>query len=1062
MSPKDDARGGASWVRIAIQRPVTVSVLVTLVVLFGFISVRDIPIQLTPDIEVPTLSVRTSWPGAAPTEVETEILLEQEDVLKGIDGLERMESEAEPGSARLTLELEVGSDIDEALVRVTNRLSQVRSYPIGAREPVVSTSDSTGPPLAVLAVRSDDGSPPAAYRTWVEDAIIPQLERIPGISEARLIGGRDRELHVDFDPVALAARRLTLSDVARRIGANLRDVSGGDLTLGKRRYLVRTPVAPADPAELERVVLGADADGTPILLGDVADVEMGLRKPEDVAWSDDRPSLVLLLSREAGTNVLEVTREVRATVDRLQRDSFAPEGLSLEVLSDQVDYIQGSLDLVQQNLLLGAFLAIVVLVLFLRSFGASAIIALSIPFCVFSTALGMSLLGRTVNVVSLAGVTFAVGMVLDNSIVALENIDTWRGRAASPDEAAFHGVREIWGALLASTLTTAIVFVPIVLWQGEVGELLRDIAIAMCLAVGSSLVVSVIVIPSFAARLLRVRRASSAAPSALARFGARLRSSMGAQVRWLSRGTTRPLAATGIAVSGALVLAWALLPPLEYLPTGNRNLIFAILSPPPGYSAAELERVGASVQHDMAAHTRRRVGGVPPIGRSFFVGDSSRVFAGATAENPDEVSGVLDFIRSVHARIPGMMGFSTQASLFGRHLGGGRSMELEIAGGDLDTLSEVGTTLMGSIAAELPGAQVRPIPSLDPGAPELHAVPRRDEAAALGMEASELGLVVDALVDGAFVGELGREGEPKVDVILRAARGEDELVETPAGLASAPVATPSGRVVPLAQLAEIEETLGPTVIQRIERRRAISLLIAPPDDVPLEVAIDRVRANVIGPMERDGSLPAGVDLRLTGTAGKLEVARDQFAGVLGLAVLITFLLLAALYEDFLAPIAVMVTVPLAAAGGMLALRLVDRFLGEQQLDLMTALGFLILIGVVVNNAILVVDGALARLREGDELEDAVARAVESRVRPIFMTTTTSLAGLLPMVLFPGAGSELYRGIGAIVLGGLALSTVLTVYVVPSLFAVLWRARYAVRRARTALASAPSESPAAEE
>jgi HAE1 family hydrophobic/amphiphilic exporter-1 len=681
--------------------------------------------------------------------------------------------------------------------------------------------------------------------------------------------------------------------------------------------------------------------------------------------------------------------------------------------------------------------------LFLRSFGASAIISLSIPFCIFGTALGMSLLGRSVNVVSLAGVTFAVGMVLDNSIVALENIDTWRSKSKTADGAAFFGVREVWGALLASTATTAVVFIPIVLWEGEVGQLLRDIAIAMCLSVGASLIFSVLVIPSLSARFLATRDPDAHGRGRIARLGARFRGGVERQVAWLARGTLRPLGVVILAVALSLGAAFAFLPPLEYLPTGNRNLIFAIMVPPPGYSIEELESMGQEVQNDVNVHVGREVGGVPSIHRSFFVGGQDRIFAGAVATEDDGVEGLLTYLRRLHGGIPGMIAFSTQASLFGRSIGGGRAIELEIGGGDLETLTSTGEMLMGLTMEALPDAQVRPEPSLDPGAPEIHVVPRREEAAALGMPPAEVGLVVDALVDGAIVGELGREGEPRVDVVLRAARGEDEHVETPAELASAPVATPSGRVVPLSQLADVVETIGPTVIQRIERRRAITLLIAPSEDVPLEEAIARVRTDVIHRAQTEGLLPAGIDVQITGTAGKLEVAQVQFAGVLALAVLITFLLLAALFEDFIAPLAVMVTVPLAAAGGVVGLRLVDAYLGKQALDLMTALGFLILIGVVVNNAILIVDGALARLRAGEALDDAVPGSVASRVRPIFMSTFTSLAGLAPMVVFSGAGSELYRGVGAIVLGGLALSALMTLYVVPSLFTLLWRARRVV-------------------
>ncbi len=1018
-----------------IARPVTVMVGAILVSLFGALSVLDLPIQLTPDVSRPVMSVSTRWFGAAPTEVESEILEPQEDALENIDGLVEMTSTAAANGGSVRLEFEVGTDIDEALVRVSNRLAQIGAYPESADEPVVETSDSSGPPLAVITVRSLNGDSPAAFRTWMEEEILPEIERIPGVAGIRHIGGRDTEVHVDFDAGALAARGLSVSTLAARVRTELRDISAGDVTVGKRSFQVRTPLVPLDISELERIVLGAGPDGTAITLGDVGTVRTGLRDARGVAFSDDRPSMVLLLTREAGTNVLEVTREVRARVEALNLERFAPEGLEIEVISDQTHYIQGALDLVQQNLLLGALLAIFALLIFLRSLGASIIISVSIPVCVFGTALGMALLGRSVNVVSLAGVTFAIGMVLDNSIVSLESIDTWRRRVATASEAALQGVRDIWGAVLASTATTAAVFLPIVVWEGEVGQLLRDVAIAIALAVFFSLLVSVWVIPSLAARFLPPVKPQVGPPGTLVGLGLRARAFIGRRVRWLTARLWRSTAMVALAIGASVTVALLLLPPLEYLPRGNRNLVFGIIVPPPGYAIAELERMGASVQGEMAEET----GEGRAVARSFFVGSADRIFAGAVAEDPDDVDAALQLVRRVQSKIPGVISFSNQASLFGG-LGGGRSIEIDVSGRDLTVLTGLAGRMMGLVSEVLPGAQVRPIPSLDPGAPELHVHPRRTSAAMLRVPGDELGLAVDAFVDGAIIGEVGPAGEPKVNVVLRGHAQNGAHYGTPALLLAAPMATPSGHVVPMATLAEVEEQLGPTQIRRIERRRALTLQVSPPDEIPLEAAIAAIRRDVVTPLSEDGAIPSDVRVEMSGTAADLDIATGKLLEVLGLALLISFLLLAALFEDFLAPVAVLASVPLAAAGGVGGLLAVDAWVSPQPLDLMTALGFLILIGVVVNNAILVVDGAIGRLREGRTLRDAVPEAVEARVRPIFMTTVTSLAGLLPMLLFPGAGAELYRGVGAIVLGGLALSSVLTLFVVPSLFTMLWSAR----------------------
>jgi HAE1 family hydrophobic/amphiphilic exporter-1 len=1027
---------------LAIDRPVTVTVGVILVVMFGLLSLVGLPIQLTPDISRPTIDISTRWPGAAPSEVETEILEAQEQTLKGLAGLVKMTSNASPDLGRITLEFNVGTNIDDALVRVNNRLGEVSSYPEAADRPVLSTSDLSGPAIAVVAIRDLEGGSVSAYRTWVAEEIIPELERIPGVAGMRHVGGQDSEVHIDFDPRALAERGLRINDLADRVRSELRNVSAGELSIGKRSFLVRTPLAPEEVEDLEQVVLGTGPDGTPVRLADVATVSMGLRNPRGVAMTNGRPSMILLLQRESGSNVLAVTEAVRATVADLDQRVFAPEGLSIEVISDQVGYINDALDLVQSNLLMGAVLAILALFFFLRSAGASAIISVSIPVCVFGTALGMNWMGRSINVISLAGVTFAVGMVLDNSIVVLESIDIERKTAKTAAEAALEGVRKVWGAVLASTLTTVAVFAPIIAWESEVGQLLRDVAVAITLAVLWSLVVSVWVVPSLAARLLHPRPADAPVPTPgpLARLGDRLREKLVHTSSWIARDLRRGFVLVALVVAASAGVTFVLAPPLEYLPTGNRNLIFGVLVPPPGYSSAEFERMGRQMDTQISPHIDAEVGGVPSIERSFFVGDGSSVFAGAVATDPNEVGALLTFLRGVQADVPGTFGFTNQSSLFGRGVGAGRTIDVNLVGSDIPTLTELGGRIMGALRTAIPEAQVRPVPGLDPGAPEVQIHPRRRQAAQLGIRSDQLGLMVDALVDGAIVGELTPSNGYEVDVVLRAVTPGRGLITDPLELLDAPLVAGGGEIVPLSAVADAVTDLGPAMIQRLERRRAITLQVSPPESLPLETAVAIVRDQVIEPLVRAGDVPPGVTVELSGAAGDLDVAADQFGQALLLAIVICFLLLSALFEDFLAPLVVLVSLPLAAAGGMACLVAVDQYMGPVPLDLLTALGFLILIGVVVNNAILVVEGAIARLDEGAELNVAVADSVRSRLRPIFMTTVTSLAGLLPMVLSSGAGAELYRGVGAIVLGGLTLSTVLVVFVIPALFTMLYRLR----------------------
>lgn len=1015
----------------AISRPVAVLSGLALLVLFGALSVVGLPIQLTPDVQVPILTVDTRWPGASPPEIEREILQEQEDVLKGLRGLVRLEAEASVDQGTVSLEFEVGTDLDDALVRVTNRLVQVPSYPESAREPVVSTSDASGPPLAVILVQDPEGGPVASYRTWVQESVVPRLERIPGVARVDHFGGRDTEVVISYRPHDLAARGVPLTAMIRAVQAELQDSSGGDVDLGKRRYVVRTLATPDTLDGFASLVLRPGVEGEPpVRLGDVATVERGLRKQRAKVYGDDHESLALLLRREAGSNVLEVTEEIKAEIGRIQTEQMEPRGLGIRIASDQTAYIYGALGLVQQNLLLGGALAAIVLLLFLRSVRAAALVSLTIPVCVVGTALGMSLLGRTLNVVSLAGMAFAVGMVVDNAIVVLESIDSWRGRARDAAEAAWRGTDEVWGAILASTLTTVAVFVPVISWQDEVGYLLRDVAVAICFAVALSLVASVIVIPSFAGKMLSAKLAEDDGTGFVGRIATRV----GHFVERTTRSTPRSLLLALGAPIAMAALAFVLLPPMEYLPTGNRNFLFGALIPPPSYSVPEMSAIGERFQKGMASHTGPDAPDEPRISRSFFVARPGLAFMGGEALDPDRIGDLVNLYRSKQREIPGVLGVASQASLFGRGLASSRSIDVDVTGPDLDVLAGLGGRMMGLVKEAMPDAQVRPIPSLSAGAPEFQLEPRRDELARNGLTGAELGAAVDALVDGRIVGELARGGQPKLDVVVRPEGGG---VATADELRAAPVATGQGTVVPLGTLAEVLERTGPTQIRRIERRRGLTIRVSPPDDLALEEAIGLLRAEVLAPLQAD--LPEDVEFTLAGTADKLSQAQGRMRDVLLLALVISFLLLAALFEDLLAPAVVLVTVPLAAAGGVAGLRLVDTLLAPQPLDMMSALGFVILIGVVVNNAILVVDGALARLRDGLELAEALGGAVERRTRPIAMSVLTSLAGLLPLVLLPGSGSELYRGVGAIVLGGLALSTILTMFVIPAVFSLVWRA-----------------------
>ena len=723
----------------------------------------------------------------------------------------------------------------------------------------------------------------------------------------------------------------------------------------------------------------------------------------------------------------------------------------------------------QKNLVIGGVLAVTILFLFLRTASTTFVVGLAIPISIMGTFIALWVLDRNVNVISLAGMTLAGGMLVDNSIVVLENIYRHRESGKPLLKAAYDGTSEVWGAVLASTLTTIAVFVPIVFIEEQAGQLFRDIAIAISAGVGLSLLVSITVIPCLSARILTTRRETGRGRFAShtnrpddtddpeARPAGRKRKfsdRIGDFVYWMCGSVRwRVAIVLGLTVF-ALGIITQLLPKAEYLPSGNRNLIFGIVLPPPGYNTEKFVHVGESIEHVLTPHWDAEPGSPeeaaldgPSILNFFYVARGRSVFMGGRTNDDAQIRDLIPVFHRALADIPGIIGIVTQSSLFERGLSGGRTIDIEITGPDLNKILALGGRIFGHIREILPGSQVRPKPSLDLGSPEVRVHLKRDRAADVQMTNQELGFTIDALVDGAKASDYQFEGD-EIDLTIR---GIDQYADRTQDLGNLPIYTPGGRLTTIGDIADITLVAGPEQINHIERERAITIQVIPLDDMPLETAMDLIQQQVITPIERAGTLGRLYNIRLAGTADDLTKTYDALKYNLLMALLITYLLMAALFESFLYPFVIIFSVPLAAAGGMLGLSVVNGLIAHQPMDVLTMLGFIILIGVVVNNAILVVHQALnfmdpqrLNLWRSDEdqatsgmpAREAIAESVRSRVRPIMMSMLTTTFGLLPLVLASGAGSELYRGIGSVVLGGLMLSTMFTLLLVPAIFSLM--------------------------
>jgi hydrophobic/amphiphilic exporter-1 (mainly G- bacteria), HAE1 family len=1038
-------------IRLAIERPVAVMAAVLMVVLFGLVALNSIPIQLTPDVRKPVISLQTIWSGAAPAEIEREIINRQEDVLRGLEGLERMISETQDGRGRIKLEFALGQNMERALLLVANRLDRVDGYPDEAREPTMRTSSSDDNPITWIVFIREKGNdtPIHTYGDFVEDVVQDQLERVRGVSRVNVYGGAATQMEVIFDPAQMARYGLTVTNVVRTLRTANASVSAGDLDEGKRRYVVRTEGEFTRLEDVESVLLRSAIDSTNgrvarVTVGDIATVQFNSKDPTSRIRFNGQPAIAVNSVREHGANVIDVMKGIRAAIAELNAGPLADNKVKLIQVYDETVYIDSSIDLVQQNIFIGGTLAAMMLLLFLRSGGATLVISLAIPVSVIGAFVAMAAMGRSINVISLAGIAFAVGMVVDAAIVVLENIFRFREKGMSRRDAAYQGASQVWTAVLVSALTTVMVFIPILVMELEMGQLFRDIAVALSVSVSLSLIVAVTVIPALSNRLLggvgelsAVRMRIPVIDDFAAWF---VRATVGF-TRRVTQSRTRALIVVCILCGAGAVATWMFLPKLDYLPNGNRNLIFGRIVPPPGYNLATTTEIASDFEAELlpllttGPDDIEGADGNPKLQRFFFVASRGRTFVGAAAADPTRVAELLPIMRKAVYKEPGTLGGVVQRSLFGRGIGGSRSIELNVSGPNLEDILEAAQLANREINRVMPreeGTQVRPVPGLVMGAPEVRVLPNRIKLADNGVTARELGDTLDAFNDGLRVAEI-TIGAKRMDLMLT---GIVPQIQKTQGIANLPVVTSSGQIVPVKSLADIQVTAGPTQIRHADRVRTVTLFIVPPPRMALESALEIINTQVIDTLKASPEMPSGIRFNLTGAADKLNQTWDAMMIDLVIAVIIVYLVMAVLFESFAYPLIIMLSVPLATAGGVLGLALVNTFT-FQPLDMLTLLGFVILIGIVVNNAILLVHQTLYHIRS-DKMEicDAVLEATRNRIRPIFMSTLTSVFGMLPLVLFPGAGSELYRGLGSVVVGGLSLSAVLTLAIIPPLLTLI--------------------------
>jgi len=1004
-----------SLIRVSSDNPAALLAAAVLLFVLGVVGIVSLPIQMLPNLEYPEIRVNTSWRNAAPQEVEANIVEPQETVLRQVPGVVEMSSDVRPGNGNVRLTFDVGTDLQQAMLDVLNALNRAEPAPPDADEPSIQVGGGDFP-VATLLVHprvATPGTDVTQFQRVIEAYVEPALLRIDGVQRVNLNSQRDSLVLINFDPYRAAALGVQVTDIANTVTRAV-NTTGGLASVGRRQYTVRY-LGGFDLEELGDLIV-ARPNNEAVRLREVADITTELYPRNGFMYRTGFPAYYISVEGKYGANTVSILDDINEVIDELNAGPLSLQDLQVVLSFDASVHIRRAIGLVNGNLMLGVCLALGVLWWFLRGWRATLMIATTIPFSLLSSLLVLSLLGRSLNVVSLAGLAFAVGLVLDAAIIVQENIVRLRQGGMSSDTAAREGPSQVVGALFASTITSIAIFLPILFMEGLEGQLFADLALTLSVAVTASLIAAITVLPV-------VSKFFCGDELATDRFGdfwdrltnaiIRLTNTPALRAKWIASLLVAPV-----------LLAWLLAPKLDFLPQANSDGVEVFFSMPEGIPLSTIEnelilevidRLQPHVDGDANPGIR---------GYNLYSYGSNATGIYIYPRDPVEAPALMDKLRDeILVGLPGARPFISRASLLNIGISGGRNIDIDLQGPELAALMAAAKIGQDAINERFSDWSVRALPGVSLSKPELQLTPDDLRITQAGLDR---GAVADAV--RAFTGGLnaGRyfDGNESVDVLIWSGAWD-----TPEELAGVPIYTPQSGIQVLGELTNIGRTVGPTQLRRVNGQRTVTLQVLPPPGMTIEDALNTVRSE-IDPILRD-ALPADADVFYRGTADQLASAVVDMSQNFALAILILALIMAAMFRSVKDSMIVLLVMPLAVVGGIIGLRVLNLFT-YQSLELLTMIGFIILLGLVVNNAILLVHQTRAGERDGLARADAVANAIRIRARPIFMSTLTSICGMLPLMLVPGAGSDIYRGLATVIVGGMSVSAVFTLLLLPSI------------------------------
>ncbi len=997
---------------VSVRRPVLILVVNLLIVLAGIAALLAVEIRELPDVDRPVVTVRASFPGASPETMDTEVVSLLEGAIARVSGIQNIRSASEENSGRIYIEFRPGVDLDGAAADVREAVSRVsRRLPDRVEQVVVVKADDDAEAVVNIAVFSDTLQMEALTRV-VEQELVPLFISIDGVADVQVSGARKRMLRVAVDPLRLTSYGLSVTEVAAALRQAPFDVPAGSFRSLDQQLIVRADATVVDASEIADIIIRGS-----VRVRDVANVYFGPEDTESMTRLDGRPVLGLGIIRQARSNTIEISKGVNAAIDRVN-ERFTD--LELVVTDDQATFISSSVTQVLITLGLSIAIVISTIWLFMGSFRATLVPAVAIPVALIGTVAAIWLFGFSINILTLLALVLATGLVVDDAIVVLENIQRQRAEGMRARAAAVIGTRQVFFAVIATTAVLISVFIPIAFLPSTAGRLFREFGVILASAVIISSFVALSLVPAAAARLVKSADATRV-PTRLARVGHGFAGFYRRSLAVLLARPWVPVAAAGLFAVGAGIAYQSL--DRELVPPEDRGLIRVFASGPDGVGLNFMDRQTIKIEEILQPYVDS--GEARSIYSMIGMWDPNRTFISLPladwSERDRSQQAIMDELRPPLAAIPGVRaGVWSGNSLNLRRWGGG--MRIALLGNDYDEIFSAAKTFATAIE-ERSSSLTRPRISFDPTQPQLSVEIDRRRAADLGVDLPALAATLRAMIDGDELIDLNIDDEA-VPILLESASGK---INDPSDLINLYVSADNGQLIPLSSVVTLKEEGVATELNRHKQRRSIEISIDMAESYALQAAVNELRE--LG----SDVLPEDISLVFLGEAATLEETSREVAFTYILAIVVIFLVLAAQFEGFTSALVVTLIVPFGVAAAIFALLLTGT-----SLNIYSQIGLVLLIGLMAKNSVLVVEFADQLRDRGLDVRDAIEQGAARRLRPVMMTLVSTVLGGLPLILGTGAGAEARHSIGWVVFGGLGISALFTLYLTPALYLLIAR------------------------